>query len=103
MVTGKVVSSEDQLSVIGATVTEIGTTTGSVTDIDGHFELSISSPQAILLFRFIGMDTVMVNVNGRASLEIIMQPSISILNEILITGYKSEIRSEVSTSIASIK
>ena len=49
------------------------------------------------------MDTVMVNVNGRASLEIIMQPSISILNEILITGYKSEIRSEVSTSIASIK
>ena len=59
MVTGKVVSSEDQLSVIGATVTEIGTTTGSVTDIDGHFELSISSPQAILLFRFIGMDTVM--------------------------------------------
>lgn len=103
MVTGKVVSSEDQLSVIGATVTEIGTTTGTVTDIDGHFELSISSPQAILLFRFIGMDTVMVNVNGRASLEIVMQPSISILNEILITGYKSEIRSEVSTSIASIK
>lgn len=49
------------------------------------------------------MDTVMVNVNGRASLEIVMQPSISILNEILITGYKSEIRSEVSTSIASIK
>ena len=103
IVKGKVVSSEDQLSVIGATVTEIGTTTGTVTDIDGNFELSITSPQAILLFRFIGMDTVMVNVNGRSSLEILMQPSISILNEILITGYKSEIRSEVSTSIASIK
>ena len=100
---GTVLSKEDQLPVIGASIVEKGTQNGTITDIDGAFVLSVSSPEAILLFSYIGLETIEVKVAGQMVLQVVMSSDISLLDEVIVTGYKKEIRSEVSAAIASIK
>jgi len=102
-VTGTVISSEDQLPIIGATVIEKGTQNGTITDADGKFNLSLGSDTAVLIFTYIGLGTLEMPVQGKSNLEVTMATSSELLQDIVITGYKKEIRSDVSTAITSIK
>ncbi len=102
-VTGTVISSEDQLPIIGATVLEKGTQNGTLTNTEGVFNLEVNSANAILVFTYIGLDSLEMPVQGKTSFNISMTPSNSILKDVVITGYKKEIRSNVSSAIASIK
>lgn len=102
-VTGTVISSEDKLPIIGATVLEKGTQNGTLTNTEGVFNLEVSSANAILVFTYIGLDSLEMPVQGRTSFNVSMTPSNSILKDVVITGYKKEIRSNVSSAIASIK
>ena len=102
-VTGTILSNEDQLPIIGASVLEKTTQNGTITNADGIFKLELNSSSAILVVTYIGMESIEVNVAGLSTLKILMSTNKSILDEVVVTGYKKEIRSEVSTAIASIK
>ncbi len=102
-VTGAVTSSEDQQPIIGVTVLEKGTTTGTLTDIDGKFKIETSSPNSILVFSYIGLENLEIPIQNRSVVDALMNPSNSILKDVVVIGYKKEIRSDVSASITSIK
>ena len=87
-VTGTVYSEEDGLPVVGASVLVKGTTTGTVTDMDGKFTLSnVPSSAKTLMISFIGMKTQEVAIASK--IEVILRVDSEILSEVVITGYGS--------------
>ena len=89
-ITGKVTSAEDGSSLPGVNVVLKGTTTGTVTDIDGNYTLSIPSSGGTIIFSFIGLTTEEVEVGARSTIDIQMTPDVQQLSEVVITGINME-------------
>jgi len=102
-ISGIVTSAEDQLPIIGATIVEKNTLNGTITDTDGKFTITVESDTAILIFTYIGLGTLEIPIAGQSRLDVLMSPVSELLEDIVITGYRKEIRSDVSTAITSIK
>lgn len=92
-------------SVMGATVIIKDTKTGAVTGFAGNFSLIVKNPKtAVLLITYIGKEDVIVPLNGRTSgIEVIMKESLSELNEVVIIGYGTQKRGNITGAISSIK
>ncbi|WP_436830725.1 SusC/RagA family TonB-linked outer membrane protein [Parapedobacter sp. DT-150] len=86
----------------GATVLEKGTTNGVATDIDGNFVIEVGA-DAILQISFVGYSTKEVSVNGQSKIEIQLDPDASQLDDVVVVGYGTQKRSDVTGSIASVK
>lgn len=78
--------------LIGVSVVEKGTTNGMITDLDGNFSLSVSSPEAVLEFSYVGYNPVSVKVGDRTLFAIEMGESTQNLDEVVVTalGIKRE-------------
>ncbi len=85
-VSGQVTSAEDGGGLPGVNVLIKGTTTGSVTDIDGNYKLNVPSGETILVFTFVGLETQEVSVGTRSTINVAMQADVSQLEEIVISG-----------------
>jgi TonB-linked SusC/RagA family outer membrane protein len=96
------VKDETGESVPGATVLVKGSQTGTVTDIDGNFSIQ-AAPGDILVVSFIGYSSREITVqSGQTIYAIAMEVSMSDLSEVVVVGYGSQIKKEVSGSITSI-
>ena len=98
-VTG-VVKSEGQ-SLPGVTVVEKGTSNGTVTDVDGKFSLPVSQG-ATLVFSFIGMKAQEVAVNGRSSVDVVLEADVTTLNDVVVVGYGTVERKDLTSSVSSV-
>ncbi|MBX2963526.1 MAG: TonB-dependent receptor [Cyclobacteriaceae bacterium] len=85
----------------GVTVTEKGTNNGTVTDADGKFVLSVSA-DATLIFSFIGMKPTEVVVGSQTSISVSMVSDISELDEVVVIGYGTARKSDLTGSVASV-
>lgn len=83
-VTGTVVSQEDGEPIVGATVKVKGTNTGVITNTDGKFSLSVSTPNAILVISYVGMKTV--EVKARPEMKVTLENENETLQEVVVTG-----------------
>lgn len=89
-------------TVIGASVVEKGNTTnGAITDLDGNFTLTVPS-DATLVFSYIGMKTQEVAVKGRTILNITMNDDSQALEEVVVIGYGSVRRKDLTGSVATV-
>jgi TonB-linked SusC/RagA family outer membrane protein len=96
------VKDETGESVPGATVLVKGTQTGTVTDIDGNFSIQ-AAPGDILVVSFIGYSSREITVqSGQTIYAVAIDVSMSDLSEVVVVGYGSQIKKEVSGSIQSI-
>lgn len=86
--------------VIGASVQETGTTNGIITDFNGNFTLQASS-QSKLTISFIGYQTQTIDVAGRTQLNIILKDDTQLLDEVVVVGYGTMKKLDVSGSIVS--
>ena len=86
-------------SVIGATVKEKGTTNATITDLDGNFSLQ-TTQGAILVISYIGMDDV--EVKAAANLNVTLKESANDLNEVIVTGYTTQRKADLTGSVAVI-
>ncbi len=82
---GSVVSGDDGTGLTGATVLIKGTTTGTVTDINGKYEVS-ASPNAVLVFSFIGYETQEIHVENRSVIDVILKLGQLEIEEIVVTA-----------------
>ena len=85
-ITGKVTSAEDGSPIPGVNVILKGTTTGTVTDIDGNYKLNVPSDQGILVYRFIGLTTHEIPIGTQSVIDVIMEAEITQLSEIVVTA-----------------
>ncbi len=85
VITGTVVSSEDGEPVIGATVQVIGSSVGAVTDVDGHFSVTLPKGKTSLRVSYVGMDPV--DVTAKNSMKVVLTPVTKGLDEVLVVAY----------------
>ena len=98
-----VVKDENGDPIPGASVMLKGTKTGTITDIDGHFSLAYSpDKKAELLVSFVGMGTQTVSINGKSSLNIRLKTEANALDEVVVTGYGTSKRKDLTGSVARV-
>ena len=101
-VTGKVKDSSGE-PVIGASVVVKGNNTmGTITDFDGNFMLDVPT-KSVLVISYIGYVTQEVSTAGKKSLEIILKEDTKTLDEVVVIGYGTQRKGDVTSSVASVK
>lgn len=101
LVSGTVVDSTDEEPVIGATVTEKGTSNVTATNIDGEFSIKVA-PEATLVFNSIGMAPKEVAVKGQTKLNVRLDIAYTMLDEVVAIGYGTQRKSDITGSISSV-
>ncbi|MDJ1472092.1 SusC/RagA family TonB-linked outer membrane protein [Xanthocytophaga flava] len=101
-ITGKVTQSEDNEAMPGVSVSVKGTTNGTLTDVSGNYSISNVPEKALLVFSFIGRQTMEVPIGNRATINVQMEPNVTELTQVVVTGYKTEQRRDIRGSIATI-
>ena len=96
-VTG-VVTDSGNLPLPGVTIIEKGTTNGTVTDIDGKYSIEVASPESILVFSFVGMESVEQTVGTSSVLNIVLNDDTQALNEVVVIGYGSQKSTRITGS-----
>ncbi|MBP3589017.1 MAG: TonB-dependent receptor [Muribaculaceae bacterium] len=88
--------------IIGASVVEKGQKGGVTTDIDGNFTIKVQKADATLVISYIGMKTEEIKLNGRTKVEVTLHDSSEALNELVVVGYGTQKRSDITGSVASL-
>jgi len=87
----------------GVNIIVQGTNIGTSTDIDGNFELSVPSLQETLIISFVGFETLQLEIDGRTELEITLQQLAISGDELVVIGYGTATRRELTGSISSVR
>ena len=101
-ITGTITSSEDGLPLIGASVMIKGTTTGTVTDLNGMFTLDANEGD-VLLISYTGMTTQEITVGAENVLNLALAPDSKLLDEVVVVGYGTQKKSHLTGSISKVE
>lgn len=101
-VSGVVTGASDGLPLPGVNILIKGTTTGVSTDANGNYSISVPA-NTTLVFRYLGFITREVAVGNQSVLNVSLQEDVQELGEVVVVGYGSTVKKEVTGSIASIK
>jgi TonB-linked SusC/RagA family outer membrane protein len=101
-VTGTVTDASGE-ALIGVNIIVKGINTGVVTDIDGKYAISIPGRDAILVFSFVGFATQEIPVGNQTIINIIMSESAQGLEEVVVVGYGTQRKGEITSAITSMK
>ncbi len=98
-----VVTDEDNLPLLGATVFVDGTTIGTTTDLDGAYSLQVpSSASTVLSYSYIGYETVELAVNGRVEINVSLKSDSETLDEVIVVGYGVQKKESVVGAISQV-
>lgn len=100
-ITGKVTDARG-VPLPGANILEKDTSNGTMTDFEGNFSLKVTNADAILIVTYIGYTTRQVDLNGQSNLNIVLQESAAELDEVVVVGYGSLNKREITSAIVSI-
>ena len=101
-VSGTVIGADDFQPLIGVSVAEKGVANGTTTDVNGKFTLSVA-PSATLVFSYVGYEPQSIPVQGRSTIDVSLSAGSEMLQDVVVTGYKKEIRTDVASAISSVK
>src|SRR5690625_616715 len=99
-VSGKVTSQENGEEMPAVNIQVKGTTTGTTSDANGQYELTVESLQDTLVVSFIGYQTREVPINGQTEIDIAMRPQAIAGEELVVTGYTVEAREDITGSVS---
>jgi TonB-linked SusC/RagA family outer membrane protein len=97
-----VVTSTDGEPLVGVTVQIKGTTTGTITDIDGNYTID-ANPEDVLVFSFIGMKAEETTVGVRSVINITMSMDEELLEEVVVIGYGQQKKSHLTGSVSKVE
>jgi TonB-dependent starch-binding outer membrane protein SusC len=87
----------------GVTIIVKGTTIGTVTNLDGKYTLEIPTEnKPVLIFSFVGYKEQEISVGERSVIDVALEVDVKSLDEVVVIGYGSQKRSEISNAIASV-
>lgn len=103
IIKGAVRSSDSNGPIPGVSVLEKGTQNGVDTDFDGNFELSVSGPDAVLVFSYLGFTTQEIRIGDKTEIDVVLEPSTESLEELVIVGFGgSQKKESLVSSIATV-
>ena len=83
---GKVTSADDGMGIPGATVVVKGTTQGTTTDLDGLYSLDVDPSAEVLVFSFVGMSTVEIELGNSNNIDVVMETESHLMDEVVVTA-----------------
>ena len=101
-ITGRVTSIQDGQALPGVNIQVKGTNNGVSSDANGNYTINVPSPTAVLLFSSIGTVSQEVTIGNRSVINVQMQESVNELTQVVVTGYTTIQRKDVSSSITSV-
>ena len=101
-ISGKVVDDEG-MELPGVTIMVKGATTGTITDIDGNYDITVPSANDVLVFTYVGMEKKEEKVGNRSRIDVSMKTSSYAVDEVVVVGYGTQRRSDISGAVATVK
>ena len=101
-VQGKVTDATTGEVLPGVTISIKGTTSGTITNLDGEFKLKVPSSQSVLVFSFIGFKPQALTVGSNLMLDVKLQPDVAALEEVLVVGYGQVKKNDATGSVAMV-
>lgn len=99
-ISGQVTSIEGE-ALPGVTIVVQGTSTGTTTNMDGNYSLTAPT-DGTLIFTYIGFQRVVEEINGRSTIDIVMEESVSELQDVIVTGYTAQRRADITGAVSSV-
>ena len=96
------VTSPDGAAVPGANIVQKGTSTGTVTDLDGNYRIQLVEGPDTLVFSFIGYQSVEEAVGNRSTVNVTLEEDAQSLDEVVVVGYGSQKKSDITGSVSSV-
>ncbi len=103
IVAGKIISVEDNQGVPGVNVIIKGTSQGTVSDANGRYSINVPSSESVLVFSSIGFTTSEMVVGSQSTIDVSLALDVTALSEVIVTGYGTQEKRDVTASISSIK
>jgi TonB-linked SusC/RagA family outer membrane protein len=103
VVTGTVTEADTGEPIPGANVIVKGTSSGSVTDLDGNFTVNVSSDDAVLLFSFVGFVSQEIPVGNQSTIDVALASDVTALSEVVVIGYGTVKKSDLTGAVTSVK
>lgn len=99
VITGKVVSADDNLGIPGVNVIIKGVKGGVTTDFDGNYTINVASSNAVLVFSSIGLKTQEIRVGDQKVINVKLSADVSTLNEVVVVGYGTQKKATVTGAV----
>ncbi|MDP4208661.1 MAG: TonB-dependent receptor [Bacteroidota bacterium] len=97
------VTDKDGQAIPGVAIMIKSTTSGTTSDISGHYSITVPSSESVLVFSFIGYLNETVPVGDRTTINITLTPSVQNLEEIVVVGYGTLKKKDITSSLVSVK
>lgn len=97
------VTDKEGVPLPGVNILEKGTANGVVSDFDGNYSISINNDNATLVFSYLGFKTYEVRIGDNSTLDVELTVESQGLDEVVVVGYGSQLRKDLTTSVSSIK
>lgn len=102
-ISGKVTSAQDNLPLPAVSIKIKGTSSGTVTDVSGNYSISLPNANAVLIFSYTGFASQEVGADGRSTINIQLKEIASGLNEVVVIGYGTAKKSDLTGAVTTIK
>lgn len=103
IVSGVVTGSDTKETLPGVNIVVKGTTKGVITDLDGNYTIELQADEKVLQFSYTGYETSEIEVSGRNVINIELKVSSELLDEIVVIGYGTVRKSDLTGAVSSIK
>jgi len=96
------ITDETGAALAGVNVLEKNTTNGVIADIDGNYSISVSSSTAVLVFSFIGYESLEAVIGSLSSLDITLKQRLNTIDEVVVVGYGTQQKKSISGSVTKV-
>ena len=101
-ISGVVTDGAEKMPLPGVSILVKGTSSGTSTDAEGKYRISIPPDAKVLIFSFVGFVSQEVEIGNRTTIDIELMPDTKTLQEVVVTGYGQQIKREVTGNIAKV-
>ena len=101
-VTGNVTEAESGEPIPGVSIIIKGTNSGTITDFDGNYTLQASGSDT-LVFSFVGMANQEIPINNRSTIDVSLEESTELVDEVVVVGYGQQSVKDLTSSISTVK
>lgn len=96
------VTDENSNALVGATVSVKGTSNNTITDAAGKFSITVPQQSKTIVISYVGMQPQSINISNSSTIRVSLHTSVSTLNDVVVIGYGTIKRANVSSSISSV-
>lgn len=103
LVTGTVTSAEEPEGLPGVSVAVKGTAIGTITDVQGRYNIRVPSSESVLVFSSVGYGSQEIAVGGQSAINVQLLPELVSLEEVVVVGYGTQRKSDITGAISTVQ